>query len=123
MAVALVGLSTLGTVAAIDGGWAGLAAFTPSLTALGGGIVLQGLCTAVQWLYRRRRWSLPYLLALGFSAGPTAYGYWPIVSAPLAQLAGFLGATGQASDAVIVLAVVAAAVLVDYLPEARLIDG
>jgi hypothetical protein len=91
--------------------------------AAAGALVIQGLCTVLEWGYRKHRSDPRYFVPLLFDIGGTYMGYAPLLVALFAAglaragmagaLAGFLGHIG-----VVLLAVLAA-----YYPEQTLVDG
>ncbi len=114
-------VSFAGTVALFNGGW------TPTLRgALGTGALLgfglQAICTAVEWMYRRRRFSLPYLAALALDAGATALSYYPLFGLSVAAAIAPSG-LGDSAASVLSWAIIGmASILLAMLPEASLID-
>lgn len=69
-------VSFIGTIVVFHGGWGPILAFAFSIRAIVGGLLLQGLLTWLQWVYKHNR-----LLCWGsrvIDAGLTAYGYGPL---------------------------------------------
>lgn len=120
---ALLALSFLGSVVAFHGGdWAAIRTWQLRTDAVIGGVVLQSLCTYVEWSYRHRRFHPLYLFVLALDAGPTAIGYYPIVRGPLSYISGVIGLQGSQATTFVYVAVGIAALLLAWLPESRMID-
>lgn len=113
---ALLGLSIAGTVALFQQRWG-----MPHLGPLAAGVALQGIITYVEWAYRRRRLSKPYIAALVIDVGLSVGGYLSIVLPAMRRLftaAGF-GATMAGVGAW--LFILAAAGFLAYIPERILV--
>jgi hypothetical protein len=117
--ILLLLFSVIGSVIAFNGGWPGIAAGHWSFTGVLAGLGVQAGCTLIEWLYRVRRLSAPYLIALVVDTGSTIVGFGPIfhdqltTKLPIAQdLASWLawGIIG------------AVALLLAFAPEGVLID-
>lgn len=120
---ALLALSFLGSVVAFHGGdWSAIRALQFRTGAVTGGLVLQSLCTYVEWSYRHRRFHPLYLFVLALDAGPTAIGYYPIVRDSLRYIAGVVGLQGSQATMFVYIAIGIAALLLAWVPESRLID-
>lgn len=111
-ALMLLALSIFGSVLA----------FNPKAWSLNGviaGVGVQVVCTAIEWWWRHKRLSVPYLLAFAVDTGTTIAGFgpvfhdWIMLRIPIApDLSSWL-AWGI---------IAAAAMLLAFIPEGRLID-
>lgn len=119
LALLLIGVSIAGSIIALHGGWAALTARW-SWAAAGAGAGLQIGCTGVEWLYRSRRRSIPYVVALLFDTGTSLAGFGPIFHARL--MAWLVPSIGDLSwwGAWLIIGVLA--LLLAWIPEGRLID-
>lgn len=117
----LIAVSIVGSAIALSRGWDTFRADMLAQNALiGGG--LQVAATFVEWLYRKKRISIPYGVAFVYDFGTTIAGYGPMLHPGVAALlAAPLG--GEAADVAAWLLIVTAAGLLAVLPEGRLIDG
>ncbi len=86
----LLTTSFVGSVVAFNGGWDetfqrswNYQEWTVTPFAVGVGVLLQLLCTLVEWVYAGRRRSLPYLTALVVDAGSSLYGFLQVLYPPL----------------------------------------
>ncbi len=86
----LLTASFLGSIVAFNGGWdvtfhGSLSykdwEFTPFAVAVG--VLLQLVCTMIEWVYAGRRRSLPYLTALLVDAGSSLFGFLQVLYPPL----------------------------------------
>lgn len=111
-ALALLALSIVGSVLAFN-------AVAWSIAGVVAGIGVQVLCTAIEWWYRRKRLSAPYLIAFVADTGTTIAGFGPIfhdwIAARLPIAADL--ATWLAWGIIAVIAM-----LLAWIPEGRLID-
>lgn len=111
-------VSFVGTIVVFHGGWEPILGLHFSLSAIIGGLLLQGLLTWLQWVYQHNR-----LLCWGsrvIDAGLTAYGYGPLF---IDALTAYLTARGVPESfyvgwLLIGLVSLAAA----WYPEDRLVD-
>lgn len=71
-------LSVLSSIIAFNGGWERITAGEWTLAGCAAGAGVQFCCTLVEWFYRVRRRSAPYLIALAFDTGTTIAGFGPI---------------------------------------------
>lgn len=116
-ALVILFASFAGTIAALSGGWGALIS-APSLTPILGGLIFQGVLTYLEWHYYDHKpisWG-----ARIFDTGLTAWGYGPLVVAPLAA---FLAARGISSAEQAAWAIIAiVSFLTAWYPESRLVD-
>lgn len=119
-ALMLLLLSFLGTIVAFHGGWGPVLALHFSLTAILGGILLQGFLTWMEWAYGDRRTSLKYLLPLAADTGLTVAGFGPLAVPYLAPFLAARNAPEPIIAAWLIVALVALALA--WYPESRLID-
>jgi hypothetical protein len=84
----LLVFSVAGSVIAFNGGWASVTAGRWSLTGVIAGAGVQLACTLIEWFYRVRRTSAPYLIALAVDAGTSIVGFGPIFHDRLAAKIG-----------------------------------
>jgi hypothetical protein len=120
IAIALLIVSVLGTVVVLHGGWAPVRRGAFTAAGVLGGLLLQGVLTWAQWAYGDNKRSLVYLVALAVDAGLTAYGYGPLLVAPLASWLGAHAVPGELYAAW--LLVIGFALALAWYPESRLID-
>jgi len=80
----LLVLSVAGSVIAFNGGLDNIRAGGWSVAGILAGAGVQAACTVIEWLYRVRRSSAPYLIALAFDAGTSIVGFGPIFHDKLA---------------------------------------
>jgi hypothetical protein len=118
VAIFLLLLSWFGTLLWSGGGWAAWSVLRPYLPGLGLGVMIQIICTAVQWIYGDRWGSAWYLAAVAASSGTTVAGYFPllVLALPAFGLADHTGAWWG----LLVLTIVAG-LLIDIFPERILI--
>lgn len=119
LAVLLIGVSVAGSVIAFHGGWPALAARW-SWPAFLAGAGLQLGCTGVEWLYRSKRRSAPYVLALATDTGTSVAGFGPIFHARFSlALEAYVGVLSWWAAWAILGGL---ALLLAWIPEGRLID-
>lgn len=116
----LIAVSIVGSAIALSRGWDTFRADMLAQNALiGGG--LQVAATFIEWLYRKKRISIPYGVAFVYDFGTTIAGYGPMLHPGVAAL--LATPLGDASGSFAWLLIVVAAGLLAVLPEGRLIDG
>lgn len=109
--------SFAGTVAAFSGGWDALLA-APTLTPILGGLIFQGLLTYLEWHYYDH---VPVSWAARlFDTGLTAWGYGPLVVAPITAFFAARGASSADIVAWVIIGIVS--FLTAWYPESRLVD-
>jgi hypothetical protein len=128
-------LSFVGAIVVVAGGWTNIPVGL-NVGSFFGGLTLQGICTAVQWFYRKNKWTVQYQLFLQVDACTTTIAYYAVIEGPVRAFAGFvLGAVAMvlgwsvipASAALVVEALTwvvtyGIALLGALIPEDRLID-
>jgi len=118
VAIFLLILSWLGTLLWGGGGWEAWSVIQPYPPGLTLGLVLQGICTGIQWVYSNRWGSLWYLGSVLASTSSTVAGYFPLVLLGL-PLLGYQP-TGTAWWVTLGLTIIAG-LLLDILPERILV--
>lgn len=113
----LLMLSFAGSVAAFNGGWTW--PLDPLYALVG--IALQAFLTVTQWIYRNRRISWQYAIAIGFDAGLSIAGYQALLYGWVAGVLTQAGVTSMLDVGTWAIIGIAATVLA-IIPEAVLID-
>lgn len=111
-ALALLALSIFGSVLV----------FNPVVWTVAGviaGIGVQVLCTAIEWWYRHKRLSAPYLVAFVVDTGATIAGFGPLFHD---WITGLLPITPDVGSWAAWGVIATAAALLAWVPEGRLID-
>lgn len=116
----LLAISFLGAVVTCSGGWANVLALHVTWAGVGGGVALQGVCTATQWIYHKRKFHPAYMITLSVDAVTTAMGYFDLLVRPLAAMAVIFVPLAAITLAV-QGAVAVLSVLLAWAPEDRLI--
>jgi hypothetical protein len=111
--------SVTGSIIAFNGGWAHIAAGQWTIEGSLAGAGVQIGCTLVEWFYRVRRGSAPYVIALVIDAGTTIVGFGPLFHD---QLAAKLPIAVDLSSWLTWLIIGAVALLLAFAPEGVLID-
>ena len=121
--------SFVGTIVALNGGVpqlpvSGLLKFWTwvSPIAVLGGVIIQGLCTTLEWGFRKRRSDPRYFVPLIFDFGGTYLGYAPLLVPFLANGFTRAGIGGIAATIIGHIGVALLSILAAYYPEQNLID-
>jgi hypothetical protein len=91
--------------------------------AAGGALAVQGLCTVLEWGYRKHRSDPRYFVPLLFDIGGTYIGYAPLLAALFAAGLARAGMADALAGAIGHIGVVLLAVLTAYYPEQTLVDN
>jgi hypothetical protein len=118
VAFALLAVSWVGALIFGGGGIGAWLAREPLWAGFAAAIVVQAICTRVQWVYAVQRWGSPWwLVAFAVSTGGTLAGFWPLTHPWLSGMLQSLQVPAQTAPAFAGGLLVLAAGLLDYLPE------
>jgi hypothetical protein len=121
LALLVFGVSLFGALLWGGGGWAAWASMEPRWWGVAAAVILQTLCTIVQWVFCDQ-WRNPYYLgAIGVSTATTVAGYWPLTFNALSDMITSIGAPSPYAiyygPIIAGLLIVGAAAAMDVLPE------
>jgi hypothetical protein len=128
-AIALLGISFLGSIVALNGGWPPIIAAWPqpwrgvNVLAAAVGIGLQSWLTLIQWHKRHNKLSLLYITHLAIDAGLTFLGYYPILVPFLSGGFGKLKVESQSATYAAYALTAVLVVILAKLPEDLLVEG
>jgi hypothetical protein len=125
-ALGIYAVSFAGSLLWGGGGVDAWLSLTPNVAGIIGALILQGVCTAVQWTFGGSNWYNPwYVGSVMLSGGSSLAGYWPViypwlVGVLLALFDG--GAIAVYAPWIAGALMVVAMLLADVLPERILIQ-
>lgn len=120
LAILIWGLSALGTIVALHGGWEPVLAHRLSIAAILGGLIIQAVLSWTQWAYGDSKGNFLYLFSLGIDIAYTIYGYGPPIAPWIAVLLASRGIPEPLLSAWLLIALVS--FFVAWYPEDRLVD-
>jgi hypothetical protein len=123
IAFALLAVSWIGVLIFGGGGIDNWLARAPIVAGFIAALIIQGICTRVQWVYAADRWRSPWwLLSFGVSSAGTLAGFWPLAHPWLIGVLQSAQVPPQTAPYFAGFVLVFAAGLLDYLPEQILTD-
>jgi hypothetical protein len=123
IAFALLAVSWAGILIFGGGGIDSWLALTPIWAGFAAAVIVQGVCTWVQWTYAADRWRSPWwLLSFGLSTSGTLAGFWALAHPWLARVLQSAQVPPDTAPYFAGAMLVFFAGLLDYLPEQILTD-
>jgi len=118
VAFLLLLVSFIGIILFGGGGAGQWLQFAPSWAGAVSALVVQVVCTRVQWVYAAARWHSPWwLIAFGVSTIGTLLGFWPLAHPALVGVLSWAQVPTASAPLVAGATLIVGAGLLDYLPE------